>query len=140
MLWRPNNPSEVRRDILMPAGTPQGVIVGAFSPLDLREVGVWRTLIRGTLGQSVVPIVLIATRWTSRERREMLSGFPPSEHAHLDFREDPDECWKASVRPTRGEQTFGAWVEGGVARLLMLGPPTDDEWDRFVDEVQAGAK
>lgn len=137
MLWRPGNPSEVRRDAVVPENAPEGVFVGAFAPIDLRELALWRTLVRGTLDQASVPALLISSTWNAKDKRAILSGFAPSEHSQITWVEDPEGIWREHVRPTRGEKTFGAWVVEGSARILMVGPPTDDEWDRFVDEVQA---
>ncbi|MGV3617552.1 MAG: hypothetical protein ACO1SV_19680 [Fimbriimonas sp.] len=136
MIWRPSRPSRVLHAVRLPYEGPDGILVGAFDVAALRELGVWRRLVRTSLPQHPLHTLLIAEAWTPRARRTAEAGFPPSEAATLDFVSDPEGKWSLALGRQPEEATFVALVRNGGVPLAIVGGAADEAWDQL--EAAAG--
>lgn len=149
MLWKPPHETRILRDVALPrlegrtldgqdgAAPVEGAMLGAFGPFAVAELGVWRRLLAEAFPKRRVPTVLLRPEWNERERRTILLGTAPDLHAWTLLANDPTGAWSALVGPDRPERAFGAVIQGGAARLLMVGLPTEDAWDLFRETLAA---
>jgi hypothetical protein len=147
MLWKPTYETRVLTDVAFPrlvgltldsqdgAAPVEGAMLGAFGPFASAELGVWRRLLNEAFPERAVPTVLVRTAWSERERRTIATATAPKEKAWTLLANDPQNAWSQLVAPDRAERAFAAVVRGGVAKLLMVGLPTEEAWDQFLAEL-----
>lgn len=147
MLWKPTYETRILREVALPrlegrtldgqdgAAPVEGAMLGAFGPFASGELGIWRKLLEEAFPQRRVPTVLVRAAWAERERRTIAIATQPVQHPWTLLANDPSEAWSAAIGPDRAERAFGAVVHGGVAKLLMVGLPTEEAWDAFRQEL-----
>ncbi len=147
MLWKPTYETRILSNISLPrlvgltlnsqdgAAPVEGAMLGAFGPFASAELGVWRRLLNEAHPQRAVPTVLVRTAWSERERRTIATATPPKEQPWTLLANDPENAWSKVVLPDRAERAFAAVVKDGVARILMVGLPTEEAWDQFLGEL-----
>jgi hypothetical protein len=131
MMWRASRPSRVREGVVLPYAGEDGAVVGAMDLAALRELSVWRRLVRTSLPDVPLRTLLIADAWSPKARRTAEAAFAPSEMAGIEFVADPEGRWLSALGLEGGEATFAALVKSGVASCLVLGGPADEAWDRL---------
>lgn len=102
-----------------PIIAPPQVAIGVCSPRDIPGAELWVRLLESERGDSM-DWILIASGLAAEE---VLPGIRRSWHSRL--RVCAGEAW-----PT--DREF-AWRNG----LLMIGPPTEDAWDLFLEGLSA---
>lgn len=125
MLWRTSYEPRVLRDAEAPSG--EGLLLGAFDVRAQSEIGVWTRLF-DEAGLDY-RIRLFRDEWTEKERRTVDAVFPPSVRARIELA--TERGWAETVAPDRPERTFAALIQEGRAKMLVIGPPTEEVWEEF---------
>jgi hypothetical protein len=107
------------------------VLVGGFDLRAQAEFGIWWRLLEsaGLADRSV--IYLFSAEWTDKDLRLARAVLPRSLHDRLRLVADEAGAWRDLIEPDRPERSFAAIVRGPEAELLVIGPPTEDVWERF---------
>ncbi|CAN5463008.1 hypothetical protein BH11ARM2_BH11ARM2_18110 [soil metagenome] len=110
----------VDRDVSVPP-LPDGVYLGGFSPLAQSELGVWRRLFQSEgWGFS---LLLFGAGW---------EAVLPASLLGLRFEGASEPLWLGRISPDRPERSFAVVVRGGRARILVVGPPTEEVWEEVL--------
>ena len=141
MLWRECYHTAQAEEVPLPAlmgtflsGDPwlplnDFILVGAFDLRGLGEIGIWERLLDDA-GVGTVT-VLFHAEWPTQERSVLEASVPYSRHPQTLMADDPSGEWLDLISPDRHERAFAAIVRGHVARLLMVGAPTEEALDAF---------
>lgn len=151
MIWREPYATRIFEDLALPAlggeslaGEPYRfewphVLVAGFAPISLIEQGVWIRLFGERFpGAPWLATGVIAAEWSGADRVRLAESVPPSRHPSTYMLQDPAGAWAQRLEPDQAKRAFAAFVAGSEVRLLMLGPPTEEAWERFAETV-AGA-
>jgi hypothetical protein len=106
---------------------PGGSLVGGFSPEALVQMEIWCRLI----GDRAVS-VLLRSAWRHADFAEIQSLVPKSRWNRTVLGE-PDIAWRELIAPDSEGRAFAA-INTSPA-LLMVGPPTEEAWERFSVEL-----
>ncbi|RYG49262.1 hypothetical protein EON79_01890 [bacterium] len=107
----------VERDTSVPP-VPDGFYLGGFSPLAQSELGVWRRLMASRAAP--YSLLLFGPGWDAVLPASLLA---------LRFEGASEPLWLGRIAPDRPERSFCVVVREGVAKILVIGPPTEDVWE-----------
>ncbi|RYG36590.1 hypothetical protein EON81_09250 [bacterium] len=107
----------MERDTGIPP-VPDGFYLGGFSPLAQSELGVWRRLM-GSDGARY-SLLLFGPGWDS---------VLPASLLDLRYEGASEPLWLGRILPDRPERSFCVVVKEGQAKILVVGPPTEDVWE-----------
>lgn len=137
MLWREGYAPKFRPDAVAPvltgttlageADSWTGPTIAVTSLGALATVGLWTRLFRS----EALPFRVAGIGPSARELRDF---FPPSDRSWVVIPVDPEE-WRAFL-PESAAETTVAVVRCGLPGFLLVGPPTEDAWERFVNEIR----
>ena len=124
MLWRAGYTPEVRTDAVVPRLDIRPeirCIAGCFGPQDYRDIDIWRRLFEsaGFDYRLLCP-------------PELSEMFPPSVTSKL-FPVSELQPWQNAVGSTR---VFAFVKSDGPTPFLVIGPPTEDVWEKFESLVR----
>lgn len=129
MLWRESYRPNVRYNVPLP-GLADGIVVGVFDVHGLREQGVWLRLLESAGADHTARLLFAIDSPSPRQKRDITSLLPPSRHPQIEWLED-GEALKAVIAPDHRERAFAAIIREGIAVQLVVGPPTEEVWERF---------
>src|SRR5579872_2668761 len=125
MLWRAGYSTPVLRDVKLPMPVDCGpILIVLLSPDSLSEAELWRRLISAELPDLSLRLTLAEALSTS----VLAELLPPSLHEAI---VTTNIDWTELAQPDRGDRALALVVSGRVAKVLMIGPPTEDAWDEF---------
>lgn len=132
MLWRRTYEPRVAEGVALPDSTiSTSILLGAFDARGQAELGIWLRLLESASLDRHVSLAFIRPAWTPKDRRLVEAIIPPSRRTQIAWVEDPEGKWAAVIQPDRPERCFAALLSDGVADMLIVGPPTEDVWERF---------
>ena len=138
MLWREPYRPRVEIDIVVPELTGNAsVILGAFDLRAQRELGVWQRLLHEADLTKEYRLLLISSPDAPISRGDAESAFPPSLHSRVDLVADRGRAWRSLVAPDCPERAFAAILAGRLARVLVVGSPTEEVWESFCEVASA---
>lgn len=146
MLWRTGYQTIVRNDVVIPESriwdlTGEVVNVAGpiafalgFSARSFQQREVWRRLFEAEL-----PIPF----WTGvisednlAESTELLQAMTPkSRWSSTVVVLDPQRAWRNLIEPEDEERCFALISRGNTADVVMIGPPTEEAWERFLAQA-----
>ena len=146
MLWRTGYQTIVRDDIAIPktqiwdltgeAVKAAGSIALAlgFSARSFQQREVWRRLFEAEL-----PIPFwtgVVSEGDLEESTELLQAMTPkSRWTSTVVVPDPQKAWRNLIEPDSDERCFALIVRGKTADVVMVGPPTEEAWERFLAQA-----
>jgi hypothetical protein len=115
-------------------GAPRAQVwIGGFGFRAVSDQGVWWRLMRSEFSSDPnIFRVFIESRWSERKRREALAIIPPSEKVSTLLVSD-DVNWRAIVMPDKPERGFAAMIADKEIKRLVVGPPTEEVWEDFIN-------
>jgi hypothetical protein len=141
MLWRPayetrelspvECPSVIARFLSGEEFSPpdQCVLLGAFDPKAQAELGVWRRLITEAIPST--PILTLFFLEDLKMEPSLRAMTPKSTWSAVAL-STPSNDWIELIQPDRPERSFAGVLQDGIFQVLMVGPPTEEAWDRFL--------
>ena len=127
MLWREAYRPRLIEDALLPGAPSTGIVLGGFDLRAQAELGIWWRLLETASLLTAARLVLILPE----EDEIVTKVLPRSWAANLSVVRNGGEAWRALIQPDRPERSFAAITRGGMAPLVVVGPPTEDVWERF---------
>lgn len=113
------------------------VVVAGFELRSLTEREVWRRLIASAFGTPEWFVDgVVAHGWNAQTLEHFRMVTPKALHRTTFALVDPAWEWHRLVQPDRANRSFAAVIAQGQARLLMVGPPTEEAWERFEREIR----
>ncbi len=106
----------------------EGLILGAFSLADQRDLGVWSRLVDQEFPDLSYNTLFIRSEWSVRERSNLAVSVPISRRANTVAITDVESRWQTILKPNRA---FAGIIRAGIMPLVMMGPPTEEAWDTF---------
>ena len=120
MLWRESYKPEIRRDVVeTPFDGETFPLIGSSSLLAGREVEVWWRLFEEDFPGAVFEVL------PDNLASEVMAVRAPSRQPRIRF----DSRLIAQVEGLADERAFCLLVHEGVAKLTIIGPPTEEVWD-----------
>lgn len=104
--------------------------VGGFGALALPELHVWRILVLSA-GFAAPYRLLVAKGWSQSEITAIRDSVPPSQHGEVILVSDTSNHW---IKELGLNQIFAYHRQSS---LLMLGPPTEEAWERMENALRA---
>ncbi|MCA0361418.1 MAG: hypothetical protein LCH41_10215 [Armatimonadetes bacterium] len=124
MLWKAHYSTIVLTDVTMWAEEEARVIVGGFGPQDLGDMELWLRLIESE--QALQDAWRVDLTAFSKEDREDLIRASWVKKSLTQKPPEWSETWPRRV-----------YAYCPPARLLMIGPATEDAWDQFREAAMA---
>ena len=119
MVWRKGYTTQIRQHIPLTGPVSDGVYLGLYDVAQLQNLGVWIRLFE----QAAVEFVVLFIAETSSE--SLISDLMA-----------PSLFRKTRLIPASPINTdrssFAAVVREGRAKIVMIGPPTEEAWDAFL--------
>jgi hypothetical protein len=134
MLWREPYRPQVLEEVSLPSSPASSrIILGAFDLRAQREIGVWLRLLTeaGLAGATQIVLFGPASMFAAAE-----AVFPPSLHNQMVHVEDLEGDWRRLLKPENSERSFAMVLDGALAKILVIGTPTEEVWDEFQDCVR----
>jgi hypothetical protein len=114
------------------------VIVAGFDLRSMVEREVWRRLTTAVFGAHGWYLEgVVAHGWNAQTLERLRMVTPREMHGSTYSLVDPAWEWHRLVQPDHAHRAFAAVVALGEIRLLMVGPPTGEAWERFEQEIRA---
>ncbi len=134
MLWRTSYETTVIEASTL-AGLPlpearEGTFAAviSFSPRHFQQREVWRRLFEAEL-----PIpYFVGVIGSAEDLEQLKSSAPISQHEKLIRIEDEQGAWISLLGEDNKERAFAFVQREGTIVILMVGPPTEEAWDRFL--------
>ncbi len=111
-------------------GTFAAVI--SFSPRHFQQREVWRRLFEAELA---IPY-FVGVIGSADDLEQLQSSTPRSQHERLIRIEDAQGAWLSLLGEENKESAFAFVQREGTLVVLMVGPPTEEAWDRFLDSAR----
>jgi hypothetical protein len=133
LLWRQTYITPVFKNVALPfCFDPDVSIVLVLLTLEsLPEADLWRRLIKAELPNAAFQLILNGGPTASR----LQSVLPPSQRAAVAA--TPDIEWQNIVEVDQTIRALALVVCGSTAKVVMVGPPTEDAWDLFRVAVES---
>ena len=143
MLWKPSYKTKELYDLVIPSvkgnyldarplPEPPFLLIGCLGSDGIKEMQLWNKLLLNSQ-KLAMPIVLGLTHWKTEELKEVENLF---NHRQLEniviLKGDWQKCLD-EANPGRG---FCAIIQSEqVARLVMVGPATEEAFDKLIAEI-----
>ena len=134
MLWRtPYETTEIEASTLARLPLPEVgegtfAAVISFSPRHFQQREVWRRLFEAEL-----PIpYFVGVIGSADDLEQLQSSTPSSQHERLVRIEDAQGAWLSLLGEENNDRAFAFVQREGTIVVLMVGPPTEKAWDRFL--------
>ena len=150
MLWRePYTTRTVEADwpplrLLNAKGEPLPVapdfaVIGSFRARAMQQREVWRKLFEAELNLPF-HLVLVGHEPGSSEAKLWLGAMPPSVASSAAFLLEESHRWQELLAPEHEDQAFAALIKDGRADLVMVGPPTEEAWETFLQRGSSASR
>lgn len=146
MLWRTGYQTIIRNDVVIPESriwdlTGEVVHVAGpiafalgFSARSLQQREVWRRLFEAELPIPFWTGVISEDNFA--ESTELLQAMTPkSRWSSTVVVLDPQRAWRNLIEPEDEERCFALISRGNTADVVMIGPPTEEAWERFLAQA-----
>jgi len=119
--------------------TSPTLLLGAFDFRGASELGVWSRLCQSeSFGISTTFAYFLSRR--SREIIQLAKDMTsPSLHSATVLVWE-SQLWHEIIQPDRPERSFGCLIKDGVAEPILVGTPTEEAWDYFIEKLGARMK
>jgi len=110
------------------------LLVGGFDLRAQSEIGVWNRIFDEELPCVRCWTVFFLDSLTPKVAANLRAMIPRSKHDKTLVCTQP-ESWASIIQPDRPERSFGTLITEGVADPLMVGIPTEEALDRFLEKL-----
>ena len=125
MLWRTSySPVVLRESEGTPLISESLALIGSFGLSASREVEVWWRLFEEDFAGEVVEMLIT----DGQEAQQFANLRPPSRNSRIRTSADV-LTWKDALGDIPDGRAFCALIQDGVAKIRVIGPPTEEVWD-----------
>jgi len=143
MLWRESYATRVLEEPRIPAlvglnlsgetwdDDARIALAANFSLREMQQRDVWLRLFQAELE---IPYALgvVQTSWLDKELEQLRAAVPRSRWPEVFAFTDSESAWKSLIEPDSPARVFALLVEQGQTDFVMIGPPTEEAWERFL--------
>ncbi len=143
MLWRESYSTRVLESPRIPAligsnlngdswdSNARIALAANFSLREMQQRDVWLRLFQAELE---IPRALgvVLSEWSEKDLEQLRSATPRSRWPEVFAFTDSECAWKNLIEPDSPARVFALLVEQGQTNFVMIGPPTEEAWERFL--------